>query len=56
MRVFSLMRIYSVKVIGIIYTWPEKTHFVFQDEDEEAHKGGEFRNVKVKGWREDELS
>ena len=30
LRVFSRMRIYFVKVIRIPYTWPEKTHFVFQ--------------------------
>ena len=50
----SRMQIYSVKVIRIIYTWPEKTHFVFQGG--EAYKGGEFWNVKVKGWIGDELS
>ena len=55
LQVFSCRPIYSVKVIRIIYTWPEKTHFVFQG-GEEAYKGGEFWNVKVKGWIGDELS
>ena len=44
-----------LSVIHIIYTWLEKTHFVFQG-GEEAYKGGEFQNVKVKGWIGDELS
>ena len=55
LQIFSCMWIFSVKIIRIIYTWPEKTHFVFQG-GEEAHKGGEFWNVKVKGWIGDELS